>query len=281
MNQIYPTKIIISETIPDIQSDEWLNGDKNIGINNYYIYNKGEIIDLSYSYTIYKRNKNINLNRITPKRIIISETIPDIQSDEWLNGDKNSNIDKFFIFEKNFVEDIYSTSNYDYKIEYRKTENIVSTICFDKECKVLTNKGYVKLCNIDISKHTINNNTIVAVTKTIYHGNELIIMKKNALGNNVPSCNTIMTKEHRILFKGKLIPANKFVGRYNTIKYDNRYVYNILLDTWSTMKVNNMTVETLNPKNITAQLYQTKEKINEYINAHNYAISLYKLPISK
>jgi hypothetical protein len=59
------------------------------------------------------------------------------------------------------------------------------------------------------------------------------------------------------------------------ILYDKRYVYNILLEKWSTMKVNNMNVETLNPKNITAQLYQTKEKMNDFIKAHNYAIFMY------
>lgn len=274
-NQIYPTHIVIADTIPDIKSVEWLNGDKKIDINDYYVYNKKEKKDLFYNYKISLRNKNINLNRITPKHIILSQTLPDIKSEEWINGNKNNEVEKFFVFGKNFIEDIYSSDNYDYNIEYRKTTNIVSTICFDKECKVLTNHGYVKLCNINILKHTINNNKIVAVTKTIYHGNELIIMKKGSLGHMVPSCNTIMTKEHCILFKGKLIPANKFVGRYNTINYDKRYVYNILLEEWSTMKVNNMIVETLNPKNITAQLYQTKEKINEYIEAHNYAVSLY------
>lgn len=270
INQLYPKYIVIANTIPNITSDEWINGDKNSAINDYYLYNKNNF-DLSYEYIINKRNKNINLNRITPKYIIISKTIPNITSDDWINGDKNSAIDEFFVFNKNFKEDLF-ISKYDYKIKYRKTENIVSNICFDKHCKVLTNYGYIKLCDIDIDKHTINNHKIIALTKTIYRGKELIIMKKNSLGKGVPSCNTIMTKEHCILFKNKLIPANKFVGRYNTMSYDNRYVYNILLDTWSTMIVNNMIVETLNPKNITAQLYQTKENMKLYIEAHNYAM---------
>ena len=207
-------------------------------------------------------------NQIFPTYVVISDTIPDIKSEEWINGDKNVEINNFYLFNKDENFDI----SYEYKIEKSDKENIVSTICFDKDCKVLTNYGYVKLCEVDIHKHTINDNKIVAVTKTIYHGYELIIMKKNSLGPRTPNKDTIMTKEHCILFKGKLIPANKFVGRYTTIKYDKRYVYNILLEEWSTMKVNNMNVETLNPKNITAQLYQTKEKMTEFIKAHNYAI---------
>jgi hypothetical protein len=155
----------------------------------------------------------MTMNQIYPNYLVFSDTIPDIKSEEWINGDKNVEINDFYVFNKNENFDI----SYEYTIEKKSISNqefIVSTICFDKDCKVLTNYGYVKLCEVDIHKHTINDNKIVAVTKTIYHGDELIIMKKNSLGPRTPNKDTIMTKEHCILFKGKLIPANKFVGRY-------------------------------------------------------------------
>jgi hypothetical protein len=43
--------------------------------------------------------------------------------------------------------------------------------------------------------------------------------------------------------------------------YDNKILYNILMENYNTMTVNNMIVDTLHPKNIVAQLYL----LNSYI----------------
>jgi hypothetical protein len=60
-------------------------------------------------------------------------------------------------------------------------------------------------------------------------------------------------------------------GVYNK-KYNGEVLYNVLLETHSKMMVNNLTVETIDPTNIVAKLYngsRTEEKRNNIIKNIN------------
>jgi hypothetical protein len=131
----------------------------------------------------------------------------------------------------------------------------------------------------------------VAITKTITNHDKIVCFEKHSLGYNVPNQRTLVSLNHGIIYNKKIIPAKKFVGRKHGIyfkKYNGEYLYNVLMETHMAMLVNNMKVETLDPKNIVAKLYtnkyspEQKEKIilqinnfshdhyNKYRNFHNY-----------
>jgi hypothetical protein len=135
---------------------------------------------------------------------------------------------------------------------------VISNICFPAGTPIETDQGLLAIEDIKPEIHTLNNERIVCVTKTITLDKYLICFKKNALGKNMPSQDTIMSKDHQVLYKGVLAPAHKFVPITNDIfkvKYSGEPLYNVLLDNYSTMKVNNLICETLHPNNNIAKLY--------------------------
>ena len=68
-----------------------------------------------------------------------------------------------------------------------------------------------------------------------------------------------MTKDHLIEYKNRLIPAYRFINNttIKKVKYSGDFLYNVLLSTHSTMRVNNLICETLHPENIIAKIYLT------------------------
>jgi uncharacterized delta-60 repeat protein len=141
-------------------------------------------------------------------------------------------------------------------------------ICFPAGTPVLTDQGYIPIEKIQPNIHTINNKSIVAITKTITPHNKLVCFEKHSLGINVPSQNTYISMDHGIIYRNKLIKASKFVGHQRGVyyvRYDKRYLYNVLMKRHNIMIVNNMKVETLDPVNIVAKLYANNYTIHEKI----------------
>jgi uncharacterized delta-60 repeat protein len=131
-------------------------------------------------------------------------------------------------------------------------------ICFPAGTPVTTDQGEINIELIDPDVHTIFNKKIVAITETIMLENNIVCFEKNSLGYNIPNKKTYISNYHGILHNGKLIQANKFVGRLPGVyykKYNNEILYNVLMEKHYIIKINNMRVETLNPLNFVAQLY--------------------------
>ena len=134
----------------------------------------------------------------------------------------------------------------------------IAPICFPAGTPVLTDQGYIEIDKIEPSNNTINGRPIIAVTKTISPSNKLVCFEKSSLGYNIPNRTTYVSTEHCIVYRNKLIEARKFVNRKRRvyyIKYYGKYLYNILMNGHYSMIVNNIKVETLNPRNIIAKLY--------------------------
>ena len=58
-----------------------------------------------------------------------------------------------------------------------------------------------------------------------------------------------------------MVEARTFLGKMKNvykIKYDGEILYNILMEKYGHIKVNNLICETLHPKNIIARLYNSK-----------------------
>jgi hypothetical protein len=153
----------------------------------------------------------------------------------------------------------------------------ISNICFLKDAPIKTDQGIIKIKDINIKKHTINNKKILAVTKTMTLDNYLVCFDEDSLGKHYPTKQTIMSKNHKILFKGLMIEAHNFLNRCEKIykiNYNGEILYNILLDKHYQITVNNLICETLHPNNIIAQLY-TNKKIkdkNNFINCLNASV---------
>ena len=134
----------------------------------------------------------------------------------------------------------------------------MSSICFTAGTKIVTNQGKIPIENIKPKNHTIRNKKIVAITQTISNDNYLICFEKNSLGPNLPTKKTIMSKDHKIYYKGDLLEADNFVETHDRVyrtKYNGEILYNVLMDECNKIHVNNLTCETLDPENIIAKLY--------------------------
>lgn len=148
-------------------------------------------------------------------------------------------------------------------------------ICFPAGTLVLTDQGEVAIDKIDIKKNTIRGNEIIAITETIPLDNYLICIEKSSLAYNVPNRKTIISKDHKIMCDKKLIRAEsliEYIPTISKVKYDKKKLYNVLLKEHSTMSVNNLIVETLNPKSAVAKIYSgnyTVNQRNELIKAFN------------
>jgi uncharacterized repeat protein (TIGR02543 family) len=160
----------------------------------------------------------------------------------------------------------------------------VSHICFEANTLIKTNKGLIPIKQINPDIHTINKKKIIAITKTIASDKYLVCFDKDSLGLNYPSEKTIMSKYHKIYYDDVMTEAFKFVDNYQNvtkINYDGEILYNILLEEYDTIIVNNLICETLHPQNIIAKLYTSNYNeeckndiillMNYYIETNNYA----------
>jgi uncharacterized delta-60 repeat protein len=160
-------------------------------------------------------------------------------------------------------------------------------ICFPAGTPVLTDQGNIPIEEINPEFHTIHRKPIIAITQSIMNENNIVCIEKHSLGINIPNKRTYISNYHGIIYKNKLIPAKQLVGRLHGIyyvKYNGETLYNVLMEKHYIMNVNNIRVETLNPRNIVAKLYTNEHtpeekakiilEINETsknnINNHNY-----------
>lgn len=149
--------------------------------------------------------------------------------------------------------------------------NLCANICFPSGTLIKTDQGEVEIQNINPEFHTIDNKKINHVTKTRLSDDKLVSFKKNSLGKNVPNKKTVMSGFHKVRYNGIVYEAYKLANVLKDVKYvtyDGEYLYNILMDDWQFIKVQNMFVETLHPDNIIAKLYNSnlsEEKKMDFI----------------
>jgi len=135
-----------------------------------------------------------------------------------------------------------------------------SETCFLGGTPVLTDQGLLPIDKIDPTLHTLDQKEILAITKIRYIGDSLVLLEKDSLRKKYPTQDTVISRKHKIYYKGKMKTAESFVGRpgVRLIPYENQFLYNVLLKTHEKMNVNGLLCETLHPKNPIAK-YFTKE----------------------
>jgi hypothetical protein len=142
---------------------------------------------------------------------------------------------------------------------------LVSNICFPAKTPIVTNQGIIHIDKINPEIHTIRNKKIVAITKTVSQDKYLICFEKDVLGTNMPSQKTLITKNHEILYNGKMTKAKDFLQNFENVrkvKYSGEVLYNVLMETHNKMVVNNLICETLHPENTIAKLQMVLQNLN-------------------
>jgi len=158
----------------------------------------------------------------------------------------------------------------------------ISNICFPAGTPIKTDQGVIPIDKINTNIHTIRNNKIVTITKTITQDSFLVCIEKDALAKNIPSEQTLITRNHELFYNGKMIKAIDLLNKINNdktvykVKYSGEFLYNILLEKHDKMIVNNLICETLNPINGIAKMHYyikqnnfTDKEKQEFINKYN------------
>jgi len=142
----------------------------------------------------------------------------------------------------------------------------IGDICFPAGTPITTNQGLIPIEKINPEIHTIRNKSIVAITKTIYASNKyLVCFEKDSLGNNIPSQKTIISKNHKIFYNGKMTKACGLLGlndKISKIEYNDEVLYNVLMENHDKMIVNNLICETLDPTSIVAEFYKSSKNLD-------------------
>jgi hypothetical protein len=139
---------------------------------------------------------------------------------------------------------------------------IPSDICLIGSTPINTDQGIIRIDQLD-TFNTIKNRPIIAITKTLCQDKYLVCFEKNALGKNYPSEDTIMSLGHCVKYNGQMIKAKNLVGKNSKIYKilsKSECLYNILMNKYQTIIVNNLIVETLHPNNKIAQKILNKTK---------------------
>jgi hypothetical protein len=155
---------------------------------------------------------------------------------------------------------LVTVANLSRSVSYTVTPPIVP-VCFIAGTPILTDQGIIHIDKINPKIHTIHNKRIVAITRTITNEDTLVCIEPDALGPNIPSEKTTVSRCHAILFNGKMVRAKKLVSLISDknkvyyVKYNKEILYNILMEVHERISVNNMIAETLDPNHMIAKLY--------------------------
>ena len=144
--------------------------------------------------------------------------------------------------------------------------NGLTANCFPEGTPVETDQGEVAIENLASKKYTIRGKEVVAITQTTPLQSHLIRFDKGSLGKNVPSVATTVSKEHRILYQGKMTKARDFVTTcqgVSQVPYNGELLYNVLLKKEGNMIVNNMICETLNPNDALAKISTMEDTVEQ------------------
>jgi len=105
-----------------------------------------------------------------------------------------------------------------------------SPICLHEDTLIKTDQGNIKIKNIK-SSHTIDDCEIIYTIKSPYKPSKLILIKKNALGLNIPEYDIKTTLNHTIVLNNKTVPVYLLLNNKSIrlISNDNSSVYNIIM----------------------------------------------------
>ena len=157
---------------------------------------------------------------------------------------------------------IISYGNYFYNGQYHSSTVPIPRFpqpvptCFPAGTPIQTDQGVTSIEQLVPGEHTLRGKNIIAITQTRPLQKHIVCFEKDSIGKNVPSQQTLCSKEHKVLYRGEMIKARDLADMCKNVKkvsYNGETLYNVLLEKHSKMLVNNMICETLHPENISAK----------------------------
>ena len=234
------------------------------------------ITDSGGLYENYRSNENYNITVILPANATLKiNQITELNNDHlriyendisgsliYSSNDVCNNIITFtnplqiFI---NFVTNNVNTVD-GFIILVELLPQITSNICFAKGTPVNTDQGIIEIDKLT-ENNTINKKKVKFITKTLSSLKYLVLIKKDSIGINIPSQDTYMSTEHKVLYNAQFIKA-LYLPNNELIPYNGEVLYNVTLSEYDNMIVNNMTVETLVETNMVAKLYNEMSNLD-------------------
>ena len=142
--------------------------------------------------------------------------------------------------------------------------------CFTEDSFVLTHEGYIPINSIVPGYHKIGKKIIKNIIKSVMLKDSYIIkMNKSSLKKNSPFMDTYITCKHKIYdkYSDMFKEAKYFLNNKNIelLKLDKTiFVYNVLLEDYTYMYVNNIIAETMNPTTkITSSLKYSPQPLRQ------------------
>ena len=192
-------------------------------------------------------------------------SLPDTLTTIGDNALRGSNIDTLYVSQ--ILLDRFSKSTGVQTIYGKSGVNVVNpVICFPENTPITTDQGIIAIQDLEKDSYTINGNKVLGVVSHKPKSSiDMVLFKQHALGYNMPSQDTLMTRNHKVYYNNipkeaisftttvfkvnksqlKCLPSNP---KPKVMQY-NKEVYNVILEDGHKMKVNNMLVETLHPSN--------------------------------
>ena len=136
--------------------------------------------------------------------------------------------------------------------------------CFPAGTPIQTDQGVTVIEQLVPGEHTLRGKSILAITQTRPLQKHIVCFEKDSIGKNVPSTQTLCSKEHKVLYKGEMTKARDLADMCKNVKkvsYNGETLYNVLLEKHGKMLVNNMICETLHPENIAAKFAKAKSSV--------------------
>jgi surface protein len=131
------------------------------------------------------------------------------------------------------------------------SQTLKGNFCFLAGTPVETEQGLIEIEKIT-SENTIEG---IQVKKVVSFENDdlfMILFKKNSISENIPNQDTLVSKNHRVYINNHLTRAKNLINKVTIFHkfMGTKTVYNMVLEGSKAgrMKVNNMLVETMNPK---------------------------------
>jgi len=156
---------------------------------------------------------------------------------------------------------------------------VISDICFAQNITIETDQGIILIQDLKPFVHIIRHEPIVAVTNSVSLDDFLVCFERHTFERNCPSQRTVVSKNHKIKYKGKFMAAYKFIlprfiNFVHKIPYVREPLYTVLLNIQTTIHANNLLCESIDPDSVNAQLYTNNILMNKDISIMNENIYL-------
>ena len=159
----------------------------------------------------------------------------------WTVG-SSTNLDNMFVNATQMDTSNAGITYYGDTPDYRYF-NQSSPYCVSEGTIVTTDQGEVKIEELN-KNYTINGNKILGVSKDFYLREEMVLIKKDAISENIPNEDLYITPNHQLTYKGKFVKAKWLVNNLENVEFVKNdkgiSVYNILLEKYTIYKANNL-----------------------------------------